>query len=62
MFCSLADFTRQIERLPPRDILRALNLVFTSIDELCKKYDVQKIETIGEVYVCAVGLDPSEIC
>lgn len=36
------------------------NSYFTQFDEICAKHEVTKIETVGEEYVCAVGVVPKD--
>lgn len=43
--------------LSAADIFAAINELFTKFDGLCEMHAVQKIETIGDAYWCAVGLE-----
>ncbi|CAK0823973.1 unnamed protein product [Prorocentrum cordatum] len=61
MFVLMEDFqclTRNT--LQPSQLLRFLNQVFSDFDSICECYDVTKIESVGEEYVCAVGLGEEE--
>jgi len=59
LFVLIKNFDRVSRRLEPKDLLAFLNEVFTKLDSLCSKHDVTKLETIGEEFVCAVGVSPS---
>lgn len=44
-------------RLSAADLFAAINELYTKFDGLCEMHAVQKIETIGDAYWCAVGLE-----
>ena len=44
----------------PADLLDFLNSIFTDLDQICEDFHVAKIETVGEEFVAAVGVMPSE--
>jgi hypothetical protein len=62
MFVSLAHFAEHVDNADrsSRDVLGILDLYFYVFDDMCARFDVQKIETIGEDFVCAVGLGPHD--
>lgn len=37
------------------DVVSCMNEVFSCFDELMDKYDVYKVETVGQVYMAASG-------
>jgi class 3 adenylate cyclase len=57
----IEDFDAIVREKSPELLLRFLNQQFTKFDEICKHYGVTKIETVGEEYVCCVGVTPTEI-
>lgn len=61
LFCCIDEIDVFVNRFSPSELLEFLNGYFTSFDELCAEYEVTKMETIGEVYVCAVGLTPQDM-
>ena len=56
MFCSVANFQRHVDARPAQIIVQFLNLIFICLDHVIEMSGVKKVEAIGEVYVCAVGL------
>src|SRR3989338_141026 len=56
MFADLVNFTQLTESLSPEQMVRLLNTIFSSFDELCEKYGVEKIKTIGDAYMVVGGL------
>lgn len=60
LFIVIADFDAFARRCKPKDLLEFLNNQFTKFDELCAEHGVTKIETVGEEYVCCVGVTPEE--
>lgn len=60
MFILLDKFDSFAHRYTPEQLLGILNRYFTMFDQICKKYDVTKIETVGAEYVCAVGVSPED--
>ena len=57
LYADIKGFTRLAKRLRPRGVMRLLNCLYTVLDQLAPQYDVLKIETIGDCYVAASGLD-----
>mmetsp|Transcript_56212 Transcript_56212/g.103102 ORF Transcript_56212/g.103102 Transcript_56212/m.103102 type:complete len:1145 (+) Transcript_56212:54-3488(+) len=60
LFIVIADFDEFARRSTPKDLLQFLNSQFTKFDQLCAQHGVTKIETVGEEYVCCVGVAPEE--
>lgn len=59
--CDIAGFTRLAEEAAAEDIVGALNAIFSEFDVLCAARRVDKVKTIGDAYVAAVGLSrPTE--
>lgn len=56
MICDIAGFTEISSKTSPKEIVSLLNELFSAFDELCSKYDVEKIKTIGDAYVAVGGL------
>ena len=57
MFADLVNFTQLTESLPPGQMVTLLNIIFSGFDELCEKYGVEKIKTIGDAYMVVGGLN-----
>ena len=57
MFADLVNFTQLTESLSPEQMVGLLNTIFSGFDQLCEKYGVEKIKTIGDAYMAVGGLD-----
>jgi adenylate cyclase len=57
MFADLVNFTRLTESLSPGQMVSLLNTIFSGFDQLCEKYSVEKIKTIGDAYMAVGGLN-----
>src|SRR3989338_1700207 len=57
MFADLVNFNQLTESLSPEQMVGLLNTIFSGFDELCEKYDVEKIKTIGDAYMVVGGLN-----
>jgi class 3 adenylate cyclase len=61
LFADIVGFTTHSSNLPPENIVAELNEVFTQMDDLAMKYNLEKIKTIGDCYMVAGGLpEPNE--
>jgi len=58
MFADLVDFTRLASHLSPAAVFGLLNRIFSACDDLCDRFGVEKIKTIGDAYMVAGGIDP----
>ncbi len=56
LFADIADFTRITSELPPRRLLELLNRIFSTFDEIAARIGVEKVKTVGDAYVAALGL------
>jgi guanylate cyclase len=56
LFVDLVDFTPLSASCDPKAMVEALGKMFSYFDQLVEKYEVQKIETVGDSYVIAAGL------
>jgi class 3 adenylate cyclase len=56
LFVDIVGFTPRASQLPPRDVVRYLNRVFSEFDRLAEKYRLEKIKTIGDAYMVAGGM------
>lgn len=61
LFVLINEFEHHTRSLTPKALLAFLNEQFTQYDSICEKYQVTKIETVGEEYVAAVGVLPEEV-
>lgn len=58
LFLDIVSFTSTCgkETVTPESVITFLNVLFSSFDKLVKKYQVQKIDTIGDAYLVASGI------
>jgi class 3 adenylate cyclase len=56
IFSDFVGFTRISETVTPEKLVRELNEIFGELDEICEKFHVEKIKTIGDSYMAAAGL------
>jgi class 3 adenylate cyclase len=56
LFADIVDFTPLAATLPANEVVRLLNDVFTTFDELAERFGLEKIKTIGDAYMAAAGL------
>jgi class 3 adenylate cyclase len=60
IFTDFVNFTKAGERMTPQQLVFELHTCFKAFDEICAKYEVEKIKTIGDAYMAVCGL-PSAI-
>ena len=56
MFTDFKDFTKISERLSPAELVAEIDACFIAFDNILDKYNIEKIKTIGDSYMCAGGL------
>jgi class 3 adenylate cyclase len=56
LFTDLKGFTSIAEKLSAEEIIQKLNYCFQAFDQIVQKYDLEKIKTIGDAYMCAGGI------
>lgn len=56
LFTDFKGFTQITEKLEPQQVIEELNRCFLAFDEICEKYNLEKIKTIGDSYMCAGGI------
>ena len=59
MFADFKDFTLIGEKLPPEELVTAIDEYFTEFDKIIDRHEVEKIKTVGDAYLCAGGLPVS---
>jgi class 3 adenylate cyclase len=57
IFTDIVSFTSLSASHPTQDVIRMLDSLFTEFDKLTEKYGIYKVETIGDAYMAAAGLD-----
>ncbi len=56
MFTDFKNFTLASEQLTPEKLVREIHYYFSKFDEIMNKYQIEKIKTIGDSYMCAGGV------
>ncbi len=56
LFSDIQGFTRIAEKMSPDKLVDELDSFFFHFDSVVEKYNVEKIKTIGDAYMCAGGL------
>ncbi|TCN24710.1 adenylate/guanylate cyclase domain-containing protein [Sinorhizobium americanum] len=60
LFADIVGFSPIAARLPPSDLVRRLDRMFSTFDLLTEQHRVEKIKTIGDAYMAACGIpEPS---
>ena len=56
LFTDFEGFTRKSAKLSANELIGELNNCFRAFDQICEKYSIEKIKTIGDAYMAAGGL------
>lgn len=56
LFTDFKDFTRSSENCTPEILEESVDYYFSKFDEIIDKYNLEKIKTVGDSYMCAGGL------
>jgi class 3 adenylate cyclase len=56
MFTDFFEFTKTAENMPAINLVNDLDEYFTVFDRIIEKYDLEKLKTIGDAYMCVSGV------
>ncbi|MCB9191817.1 MAG: tetratricopeptide repeat protein [Flavobacteriales bacterium] len=56
LFTDFKGFTALSEQVTPKELVADLHECFSAFDNICEKYGIEKIKTIGDAYMAAGGL------
>lgn len=56
LFSDFKNFTTLAESLSPEQLVAELDYCFKGFDFIISQYNIEKIKTIGDAYMCAAGL------
>ena len=56
MFADVQNFTKISESMRPAELVELLDRLFIKFDEIISQYNIEKIKTIGDAYMCAGGV------
>ncbi|MEP7373423.1 MAG: adenylate/guanylate cyclase domain-containing protein [Chitinophagaceae bacterium] len=65
LFTDFKGFTSIADKLSPGELVEDLNECFIAFDSIIEKYNLEKIKTIGDSYMCAGNIpspDPDHAC
>lgn len=60
LFTDFRNFTKISEQLTPEQLVHELDTYFKAFDFIIKQYNIEKIKTIGDAYMCAIGLEDGQ--
>lgn len=55
------NFAKQLETLAPSAFVAELNELYSALDRIGEQFGCERIKTIGDRYMCVVGLDETDI-
>jgi class 3 adenylate cyclase len=56
LFADLVDFTRRSRETTPERVVQVLDDLFSALDTLAERYQLEKIKTVGDAYMVVGGL------
>jgi len=56
LFADIVGFTPLADRLPPLELVKMLNYIFSIFDQQVELLELEKIKTIGDAYMVVAGL------
>ncbi len=56
LFTDFKGFTQYAENLSPEKLVESVDYYFSKFDAIMQKYELEKIKTVGDAYMCAAGL------
>ena len=56
LFTDFQSFTQFSQNLNPEKLVKSVDFYFSQFDRIIEKYQLEKIKTIGDSYMCAGGL------
>ena len=59
LFTDFVNFTGKSGKIEPEDLVKSIGYYFTNFDEIVGRYNMEKIKTIGDAYMCVGGI-PNE--
>ena len=57
MFLDIKNFTQITEDESPEDLVRILDRYYSAYDRILSKYEIRKIKSIGDSYMCVSELE-----
>ena len=60
MFTDFFHFTQIAEKMSAIELVHELDTCFTLFDQITSKYEIEKLKTIGDAYMCVTGIPISK--
>lgn len=60
LFTDFKEFTQASALLTAKELVKEIDACFKAFDNICEKYSIEKIKTIGDAYMAAGGLSDRE--
>ena len=62
LFTDFQGFTKYSQNLTPEKLVESVDFYYSKFDEIMDKYNLEKIKTLGDSYMCAGGLHHHSTC
>lgn len=56
MFTDFINFTKICEQLKPEELVKEIDYYYKNFDNIISRYNIEKIKTIGDSYMCVGGI------
>ena len=56
LFTDFKGFTKIAEKMSPNELIRELDACFVQFDKITERFNLEKLKTIGDSYMCAGGI------
>jgi adenylate cyclase len=56
MFTDFKDFTAASEKISPELLVEEIDYCFCAFDRIIQKFNIEKIKTVGDAYMCVSGM------
>ncbi len=56
LFTDFSGFTQISEKMTPGTLIKELDYCFSNFDKICGKFNLEKLKTIGDSFMCAGGI------
>jgi adenylate cyclase len=61
LFADIKGFSSLAQKLSPENLIKELDFCFSKFDEIVNKYNLERIKTIGDSYMCAGGVPVANV-
>jgi class 3 adenylate cyclase len=56
LFTDFQDFAKVVPTMTPKQLVAELDFYFSAFDRVIERYNLEKLKTIGDAYMCAGGI------